>query len=461
MNLDSRSLALSRICLGFLVFFHSLTFLGDWEEFYGPQGISACLAASHPGSQNLFSTDAAEFAIFFALPIGGICLALGLFTPVSCAVCLAASLVLHGQTPYILNHGDDILRALLLWFIFLRVGQRWSLDAVRRRAAVFFPLTRHLAAWAYTFQVCLLYWMAAFFKMNSAWLLDGNALAYSLNLEHYATPLDIHFLHYPGILRHLSFITPVFEFLGPFLLLSPFRPALCRMLAVCAFLFFHLVAIQSMLAIGIFVPVCAILWLPFIPGYVWDFLKGRHPFFAVAFNADTKPPGQRRNRWDYASSVLVIVLFLDILAWNLASIHKISNRLERRDPLSPLLGLDQGWTMFSTPYSAHGWLLLPVTLADGSQIDLYTGQPVTDLKPPHLQTYLGDMLEKRFLTNLFNLQDSDLLAAYAKSMALRWNQRHAPSQAVHKLQIVFMSRRTQPDLTVTAPVPQTLYQTEF
>jgi hypothetical protein len=462
MNLDPRSLSFARICLGLLVFFHNITFLTDWQEFYGPQSISSCLAGAHPSVQAALLAYAADTAIFLVLPLGSICLIFGLFTPISCAACLAASIVLHAQTPYALSHAEDVLRAILLWFVFLPTAQYWSLDIRWRRITTTSLVTYRVAAWAYTFQVCLIYWMAAVFKVNASWLLDGNALAYAFNLEHLTTSFGHYLLRYPELLRHFSHITPFFEFLGPFLLLSPFRPALCRMFAVCAFLFFHLVAIQSTMDIGIFVWVCAILWLPFIPAYVWDYIARSRPFFSRVFAADALPlSGRRRNSWDYAASGLAVVLFMDVLAWNFASIHEAEDRFRRCDPLGPLLGFQQSWRMYYVPYSTHGWLLLPASLADGSKIDLYTGQPVTDRQPPSLDWYLGDTLEKRFLSNLYYREDANLLAAYAKSKALRWDRSHPPDQAVRTLAIVFMDQETRPDLTVTAPVSQLLYKMEF
>ena len=66
------------------------------------------------------------FGMHFVL---GCVLFLGYRTRIVTILIFAFTVSLHARNPLILNGGDDILRLLLFWSIFLPIGANWSVDS--------------------------------------------------------------------------------------------------------------------------------------------------------------------------------------------------------------------------------------------------------------------------------------------------------------------------------------------
>jgi hypothetical protein len=107
-----------------------------------------------------------------------------------------------------------------------------------------------------------------------------------------------------------------------------------------------------------------------------------------------------------------------------------------------LFGLDQKWTLFAPhPPRETPWLVIPATLADGSEVDLFTGGPVTYEKP--------DLAEHRFSNQrwgrlLGKLLREPALAPYkerfASYLCASWDAEHPENQA-RSLSIYVMRER--------------------
>jgi hypothetical protein len=83
---------------------------------------------------------------------------------------------LHARNPLVLQGGDVLFRMLLFWSIFLPLGARCSLDALRRRSAE--PLPDRVSSpctLALMLQVCFVYWFAAAIKSDPVWRHEGSA----------------------------------------------------------------------------------------------------------------------------------------------------------------------------------------------------------------------------------------------------------------------------------------------
>jgi hypothetical protein len=273
---------------------------------------------------------------------------------------------------------------------------------------------------------------------------------------------------HPDLLRVVSLATPWFELIGPCLLFIPFYRDAFRLGAVVLFLSFHLIGLEALFRIGLFPWVCATAWLVFIPGFFWDWLKTKiHFFFRIKEpkrTTATKTRNTAVSKWssafDYAGSFLVIFSFLDVLAWNIASISgpAAMQWMQQNDAYARIVRLDQRWNMYApAPRRVHGWLVVPADLANGTQVDLFTGQPVSWEKPKDIGAYFGDDRWRRYLSNLFDDQDPKALQAYADYLVRNWNQTHGEDQKVQAVTITFMRQETQPDLTVSDPQKDVLY----
>jgi len=464
VTFDFRSLAVFRIGLGLLVLSQSTLFSRDFAAFYGNNGVFPSHARSEPFLQAL---------LFGILPLFAVSLTLGFVKRFSTLVCLVGLILVQDANPQILQGGDVLLRLLLFWSLFLPLGRVWSLDA--RWTAIklpSLPWTTGLATWALTLQICFVYWFAALLKSDPLWTQNGNALFYALNIEHFTTPFGRYLREFPDLLRVISLATPWFELAGPCLLFIPFHRDACRLAAVALFIGFHLIGMEALLLIGLFPWVCATAWLVFIPGSFWDWLKISRDGPSKIKTAKRSSESRKKKEpvaktWpilDYAGSFLVVVSFLDVLAWNIASVSGDSAMqwMQKHDAYANVLRLDQRWNMYApAPRKEHGWLVVPADLANGTQVDLFTGQPVSWDKPKDIGAYFGDDRWRRYLSNLFDGRDPQALQGYTDYLVRIWNKSHGQDQKVQAVTITFMRQETQPDLTVTPPEKDVLYFRAF
>jgi hypothetical protein len=460
MRLDFRSLAMFRIVLGLLVLCQSVLLSRDFAAFYQAGGVFPSHAWSEPLLQTL---------LFGVLPLFAVSLVLGFVTRLSTIFCLIGIVMVQNANPQILQGGDVLLRLLLFWSLFLPLGQMWSLDArFMKTKGLSLPWTTGLANWALILQICCVYWFASLLKSDPLWTQNGNALFYALNIEHFTTPFGLYLRQFPDLLRVITLATPWFELIGPCLLFIPFYRDACRLVAVTLFMSFHLIGMEALLRIGLFPWVCASAWLVFIPGSFWDWLKVRSD--GIDKNERAKQPAAKRGKeaptlrnWpvlDVAGSFLVVVSFLDVLAWNIASVNGVTSMqwMNKHDTFGTIVRFDQRWNMYApAPRKEHGWLVVPADLANGTQVDLFTGQPVSWEKPRDIGAYFGDDRWRRYLSNLFDDQEPQALQGYADYLVRNWNQSHGEDQKIQAVTITFMKQETQPDLTITAPEKDVLY----
>jgi len=453
-KLNLRSLAFFRIGLGLLVWSFVIQLAPDYEVFY----------------RQLAPHTVPDFVLelaFWSLPLFATLLLIGFRTRLSTFLCWLGIIVLQQANPQILQGGDVLLKLLLFWSLFLPLGATWSVDAWRRKEpAKPWPLTTQLASWALAGQIVLVYWSAALLKSDPLWTQNGNALFYALNIEHFTTPFGLYLRQFPDLLRVLTFGTRIFEFIGPLLLFVPVYRYHFRLVAVTLFIGFHLIGMQSLLRIGLFPWVCATAWLIFLPASFWNFFdKKREDQKSKSSqrkqpkrvsSSELKPVGLL----DRITSGFILISFLDVCAWNTASLNgpDAFRWMKQHDAWSHIFQLDQRWNMYAPyPRDEHGWLVVPADLANGTQVDLFTSQPVSWDKPGDLGAYFGDDRWRRYLSNLFNDRDPQALQGYADYLVRNWNQHHGEDQKVQIVTIIFMKQITMPDLTNTPPEKDVLY----
>ena len=394
-------------------------------------------------------------------------LLLGFLTRLCTFFCWMEIVVLQHANPFVLQGGDILLKLLLFWALFLPLGAVWSINARRRIGAIpFHPLVETLISWIFILQLCLVYWCAALLKSDAVWIQTGDALFYALNIEHFTTPFGLYLRQDPDLLRILTFGARTFEFVGPLLLFVPVYRNRFWLLAVTLFIGFHLIGMQSLLQIGLFPWVCAIAWLVFVPGFFWDALDKRTGRLrARPDNSET--PGiegsaalKNSSLLEWGMSAFMLISFLDVLAWNAASLsgNGEARLLNRYDEWSRVFQLNQRWNMYAPyPRKDHGWLVIPADLADGQQVDLFTGNHVSWEKPRDIGAYFGDDRWRRYLSNLFDNRDPQTLEKYTGYLVGTWNAHHGDAQKIQVVSIIFMRETTLPTLTISPPEREVLY----
>ena len=418
-RLDLRSLAVFRVFLALIVIIDVLLRSGDFVDYYTevgfvpmslvPNGLSGLSGLT------LFSFRAeAWFAVmlFVLLALSSFSLLIGYFTRLASAVTWVLVISLHSRCPFICYGADRVLAILLFWAIWLPLGARWAVDTKRNiRSETEFMGG---AAFGFTLQVCFIYWMNAFNKADPVWRVDFTAVQLALSLDSYSTSVGESLLRFPALLRWAAKGTLWLEELGPFLLFSPVWRASCRSLAVFLFVSFHVVLLATTLHLGIFPFVCAVAWLPFIPGVVWDALrKSSHAESRAAFHAP---------RWQ---SICCVILTAYIILWNLRSALKV------RDPwffprawsdAGTAIGLQQHWNLYAPrPRSIDGWLVASAVLPDGRTVDLLNhGAPVSFERPRDTWERFSGSRERGYLQTLYFKPRRRLVDHFAEGLLRKW-----------------------------------------
>ncbi|HEY6342168.1 MAG TPA: hypothetical protein VIY49_11800 [Bryobacteraceae bacterium] len=132
-------IALFRIVFSLIVLADAFLLRPDWLTWLGPRGLVTLQAQQkmEPGTRiNLFpilpQTAFWADAIFWALVISAILLAIGLFTRTASMLVYVLLASVHQRDLFITNSGDTLLRASAFFLMFAPAGAALSLDRLRR-----------------------------------------------------------------------------------------------------------------------------------------------------------------------------------------------------------------------------------------------------------------------------------------------------------------------------------------
>ena len=360
LGLDLRAIATLRVLLGILVLASLADRLRDFAAFYSDLGV---LSQEEAWSGSWFPpwdgpswlhpfvwlpSPWSSIALFAVAAVAGLHLVFGREQREAAFLAWLMLTGLDNRNPLVIDGGDDLLRMLLFWSVFLPVsrargGQGRVVDA---------------ATAAFVVQLALVYLMSAYHKSYRAWVSDGDALYYALHLEQFVTPIGIAVRdHVPT--RLLSAGTWFLEGLGPLLLFSPFATDRIRYALACAFVALH-AGIALTLGLAIFSSVCIVAWLTTLPSGFWAAMP-RLSAAEARIGAPRSTP---------VMQIGCAVFLIYVVLWNVSS--PLPSKYYSWFPFSARepgyqLRLGQLWAMF-TPAPAHEsrWLELAAQTPDGA-----------------------------------------------------------------------------------------------
>lgn len=283
-ELDVRSLALFRIALGLVAIVDLLIRIPQIDDFYTDRGVmprvalfplmDGTWALSLHAISGLYAVELVLFLTALAFAAG---LTAGYRTRLSAAATWLLVMSMQVRSPLVLHAGDDLLRMLLFWSMFVPLNARYSLDRALNPVAPASPPS-HLSpgSLGLIFQISAMYWYTAAEKMHPIWTTERTAVYYALSLDQFATSFGKLLLGFPSFLTLMTTATLILEALGPLLALSPIATGPLRLIAVAAFLGFH-TGLGLSLHLGLFPWACAAAWMVFLPGMFWDFLARWSP----------------------------------------------------------------------------------------------------------------------------------------------------------------------------------------
>jgi len=288
--MDLRSLAVFRIGVAAFTLWDLLSRSFDLTAHYTDAGVLPRVAtlfyyagspvydAWSPTNLSVHMLTGTRFGIgiiFLFQAIAALLLLVGYRTRLMTFICWFLLASLQARNPLVLSVGDDVLRVLLFFAIFLPLGMHYSIDsALNSGRAVLSEVYVSAATATYYLQFVCIYFFAALLKTGPEWRVNGTALYYAFNFDQFAQPFAKTLLSYPGMLRILTFAAWLLELIGPFVLLIPLAAA--KLVGVLLFAVLQ-IGIGATLALGHNPWVNCIVLLPFLPSFLWRWQNKREP----------------------------------------------------------------------------------------------------------------------------------------------------------------------------------------
>jgi hypothetical protein len=422
-TLDLRALGLFRVAIGLCLMASLILRLPYAGTFYSSAGVlpaTGLLESRDPTISLHLISDAPAAQLVLLLVAIGFAAALVLnHRPRLAAIAswvLWTSLLV--RNPLATHAGDHELRLLLFWSMFLPYG--------RSRGTYLAP-----AGVALILQICAVYWFAFAEKMDPVWLTERSAVYYTLQLDMLAKPLGSGLLDHYQWTQWLTTGTLGLELLGPFLAISPIATNKLRLVAVLAFIGFHL-GLSATTQLGTFPYISSAAWLVFLP-----------------FRGD---PGAPVRDTGYVRNAVVIASVMFIALNLLAPTTRPRNEAEagkfRR--FASLIGWEQRWTMFGPrPTTADGWYVMP-GFRNGEWTDVWNGGPAIMAKPPDVLGSYRSMDWVEYLHQLRNPRNSAVRRYLARYLCRR--------EALDSFRLIFVAEPTPPPGRTPGPIrPDTLW----
>jgi hypothetical protein len=148
---------------------------------------------------------------------------------------------------------------------------------------------------------------------------------------------------------------------------------------------------------------------------------------------------------------------LYMLAWNIDTVSRINFPTSLKW-FGEEMYIGQKWGMFAPrPPAQDGWWIAPARLADGTEIDLFSGGPVSRERPPTLEASLPTIRWNKYFENV-RAGHPDRARDLAEWLRWRWETAHGPEQRVESLELLYIMETTQPDYAPPVGGVRTIYR---
>ncbi len=435
-GIDTRALAALRISLGILLLADLLLRSRDLVAHYTDAGVlpRSVLFEQFPGFARLSIhalSGAAWVQVLLFLAAGAFALSLllGDRTTLATLVSLVLLVSLQARNPLVLNAGDSVLRRLLIWGLFLPLGERWSVDSLRdeslrRRVA-------SVASAALLVQVVIIYTVNGLLKLRGDLWMRGDAIRYVFSLDQLTVLFGDYLAQYPTLLRLFSKVWLVMILSSVLLLVLT---GWSRALFAALFAAMHFGMFLTM-NLGLFPLISIAALIPFVPSIVWDVAERRFSFDssrlyswrnrirdAVPRTTHSGLPAAAERWKRRAVPTAVTGLLLFVLVWNAASLGYADMPDSAESAVNPE---ERRWDMFAPePRGTDGWYVVPGRLESGKRVDALHRSSVQWEQPQEIaRTYPTH----RWLVYLLDLQqasDEELGHQFAGYLCHEWNRNY-------------------------------------
>jgi hypothetical protein len=465
-ELDLRALSLMRIGTALVIIFDLLIRAGDLSAHYTDAGLWPTHLIHTFGWKTGFwslheqSGTYAWILFLFILHLTfALSLLFGYKTKLSTLLVWLLYISLHNRNLYIQQSGDDLLRLLLFWGLFLPWNAYYSLDS---RHFYYESKQKHLANIGYLLLVSSVYFFTVNLKDSPEWRSEGTAIYYALSLDQLRLqPAGDWLYGYPGLMKALTHVVYYMEFLIPVLIIWPAKKGYLRFVAFLFILFLH-AGIGLTLYVGLFFVINIVTAIGLIPEAMMDKLEDKARWLRfisreAILSSSSKRPKKKKNLRAVTNAICIAVIVISLIG-NLASVRWFSYEL-RKELMIPVNAarLDQYWGMFSpSVLKRDGWFVYHGLDSIGRQWDLRLNQDYVDYKKPAsvVRMYKTDRWRK-LAENMQRESFTFLRPLYCRYIIKKWNKDHPEKQLV-TLNLKYMQKESLPGYRTT-PVTEVLF----
>ena len=448
-EVDTRSLAALRIALGIILLVDLCLRAGRLELFYTDAGVYPMAAheAAYAGyastSLHAFSGEL-WFQQFLFVVAGAFAVAflVGYRTRLVGLVSLVLLVSLQARNPAVLNGGDRLLRVLVVVALVTPLGERWSVDALRRGAGR--ERVASVGTVALLLQPVVVFTANAIEKHGGEEWYAGDGLEIAVHNDVMTTTLGAALADHAALLTLLNYgWVTLIAGSAVFLLVPVGR---LRAASVAAYVSGFL-GMGLTLSVGLFPLVLVAAVVAFLPGLVWDALSRRVPATvaerrpsAAALGPLGRPPAERRllsgdREGTVAAGVvacgrsLLTVLGVCVLVWMLAFSASTVAGHDVPDAVDYEHLDQQRWGLYAPdPTESYDWYVSRAYLTDGSTANAFGGGPVEFDRLPDPAAAYETFRHRKFMSAVGRAgADGAVAKSYADWVCERADETHDAS----------------------------------
>jgi hypothetical protein len=463
--LDPRALSLLRIGLAIVIITDLIIRAGDLSAHYTDEGVWPAANVKNFSWKTGYWTIHAlsgsywwEALLFAVHGLFAFFLLIGFRTRLSSLIVLLLYISLHNRNLFINQAGDDLIRLMLFWGLFLPWNSFYAVDSRKIKNKWKQQLLPNLG---YLLLIATVYFFTVCLKYGDEWRKEYSAVYYALSLEQLRMPYTGDWLYtHPQLMKILTFASYYIELIIPVLILFPAKKGWLRLTAFFLLFCLH-IGIGLSIYVGLFFIINIVTAIGLLPSFVMDWLEKKIPFMnflsrSAVLHANYSVAERNRMRW--FTNVICAVAIVVSLIVNLSAVKWF--RYELADAAAvPVnaLRFDQYWGMFSpNVLKRDGWYVYYGIDSIGRQWDISRNEDYVSFEKPKSIIKIHPTDRWRKLTENIQRDDMNFLRIlYCKYKLRRWNREH-PEKKLALLQLYYMQKESLPDYKTT-PVEKTLY----
>lgn len=446
-TVDTRALAAFRMGIAIVIIVDLFDRAGDIVLFYTNDGAYSLPAYeatyTYYNGLSVHALSGEPWFVGLLFVVSGLValsLLVGYRSRLAAAVTFLLLYSLHARNPAVLNGGDLLFRVLVFLSVFVPLGERWSVDALRRGSAREDIVS--IGTVLVLLQPVIVFTANAILKHDGELWYAGDALELALQNDAMRRGLGEVIVNYPALLTLLNYGWVVLLAGSTLLLLG--TAGCLRALVALAYLS-AFVGMFSAMAVGLFPMVLMTALMPYVTAPVWDRLVSVVPDRWRERLPDRKqlgplarPPLERRlldaaeargygTLRAYPGALLTVSGYV-VLVWMLLfAAADVSGRDLPAELDNPHLD-QQDWGLYAPdPTDVYSWYVTEAQYPDRA-VELRTGESVSFDRPPDATAAYESFRHRKFMrlvqSSAANETSSRIVTAYGEWACERARARH-------------------------------------